>query len=343
MKHPVIHFEIGGRDVERSARFYDELFGWKSVEGAIDTGTGEGIRGHLNALGHEPLNYVTVYVEVEDIEESLTRVEELGGKRVIGPIEIPNGWFAWFQDLDGNTLGMMRRRRLEPRFATVFPVSLPGDDPTVMKYVKNLSRKGAFIKTNKSPPVGSLITVMLRLPDGGEPIETGARVVRVVTQEQAKESGALEGVGVRFETPSPKLQARLDALIGSIEARAGKLAIVADDDVLVRTMISELLEAQGIRVVQASDGQGVLDLVDKHLSQLTLIVMDLVMPGLDGLSVISELKPRLDPRRVPVVVLTGGGPTAAHAAIDRGAPHAILKGATADDILVAIEGVMAGA
>jgi uncharacterized protein len=436
VKHPVIHFEIGGRDVARSAKFFEDLFGWQSRGGTLDTGTTEGIRGHLTALGHEPHNYVTVYVEVEDVNVALARAEELGGKRLIGPLEIPTGWFAWFQDLDGNTIGLLRRRRAraftvrhdaasllaelpvfdqarlmrvtaadcpppgsavelsleigelppikligevkepvdggfyarvdlgheeraafedalrwatgahrEVRFPTVFPVSLKDDDPAVARYVRNLSRKGAFIRTQKSPPVGSLITVQLRLPDGLAPVDVEARVMRAVSGEQAAQSGGAQGVGVKFEALSPEVQTRLDALITSIESRSGKLAIVADDDALIRKMVADLLEAQGIRVVQAATGDEVLAAIANNPERLVLIVMDLTMPGRDGLELVSEISGQLKPRPkpVPIVVLTGGGPSAALQAINRGAKHAILKGATADDILVAIETAMTSA
>jgi uncharacterized protein (TIGR02266 family) len=232
--------------------------------------------------------------------------------------------------------------RAEPRFSTIFPVSLRDDDPNVARYVKNLSRKGAFIRTHKVPPVGTLITLQLRLPDGGPAIDAEARVVRAITADQAAATGGLEGVGVRFETMSDELKTRLDDFIKLIEGRAGKLAIVADDDALVRAMVSDLLEGQGIKVIQASSGDEVVLELKKNAPRLVLVVMDLTMPGRDGLELVSEVAQLLQPKRVPLVVLTGTGPSAAKAAIERGARRAILKGATSVDILLAIEAAMSG-
>jgi len=78
MGNPVVHFEIGGRDKERSRLFFTSLFGWADepygpYAVAMKTGTGKGIDGHLTSLGHEPNNYVMVYVEVDDIPASLAR------------------------------------------------------------------------------------------------------------------------------------------------------------------------------------------------------------------------------------------------------------------------------
>ena len=62
MGRPVIHFEIGCRDKERTKAFFSELFGWGVSDMGpatmIDTqAAGAGIPGHMTALGHEPHNY----------------------------------------------------------------------------------------------------------------------------------------------------------------------------------------------------------------------------------------------------------------------------------------------
>jgi predicted enzyme related to lactoylglutathione lyase len=110
MGRPVVHFEIGGRDRARSAEFYGALFGWTTREmgeaSMIDTGAGSGIPGHFTALGHEPYRYVTVYVDVDDVPGYLANAESLGGETLIPPVEIPQGTFAWFKDLDGNVIGL---------------------------------------------------------------------------------------------------------------------------------------------------------------------------------------------------------------------------------------------
>jgi predicted enzyme related to lactoylglutathione lyase len=113
MANPVVHFEIGCRDSEKTQKFFSDLFGW-SIEPAgpaamISAGSEDGITGHISALGHEPHNYITVYVEVDDIQAHLTRAESLGGKTVIPPTEVPGmGHFAWFADPDGNTVGLWK-------------------------------------------------------------------------------------------------------------------------------------------------------------------------------------------------------------------------------------------
>jgi uncharacterized protein len=118
MGAPVVHFEIGCKDSEKAQAFYGGLFGWTfSAYGPaamISTGSEMGINGHINSLGHEPHNYVTVYGMVEDLEASIRMAEELGGKSLVPPTEVPGmGAFAWVADPEGNIVGLWKVMRQE--------------------------------------------------------------------------------------------------------------------------------------------------------------------------------------------------------------------------------------
>jgi uncharacterized protein len=112
MGQPVVHFEIGCRDTAKTSDFFARLFGWQMQAAGpaamIDTGAGSGIQGHIVALGHEPHNFTTFYVQVDDVQAYLDKVGTLGGKTVVPPVEIPTGTFAWFADPEGNTIGLWK-------------------------------------------------------------------------------------------------------------------------------------------------------------------------------------------------------------------------------------------
>jgi len=111
MAHPVVHFEIGCKDKAKVSAFYAEVFGWKidaGPMGLIDTGAGSGIPGHIAALGHEPHQFTHFYIETSDVASSLAAIEAAGGRTVVPPVEIPTGTFAWFADLEGNTVGLWK-------------------------------------------------------------------------------------------------------------------------------------------------------------------------------------------------------------------------------------------
>ena len=115
MGNPVVHFEIGCRDKAKTERFLSQLFGWTMQPAGpatlVDTGGPGGIAGHLTSLGHEPHHYVTFYVQVEDLQASIDKAQQLGGTLIVPPVEIPTGRFAWIADLDGNTIGLFKPKR----------------------------------------------------------------------------------------------------------------------------------------------------------------------------------------------------------------------------------------
>jgi hypothetical protein len=82
----------------------------------IETGGAGGINGHITSLGHEPHNYVTVYVQVDDIGAAIQKAQGLGGKKIVGPIDIPTGSFAWIGDPEGTTIGAIQAEALTARF-----------------------------------------------------------------------------------------------------------------------------------------------------------------------------------------------------------------------------------
>jgi uncharacterized protein len=111
MPHPVVHFEIGCKDKETTAAFYQQVFGWAidaGPMGMINTGATSGIQGHIASLGHEPHQFTHFYIETDDVAASLQQVDAAGGKTVVPPVEIPNGTFAWFADVEGNTVGLWK-------------------------------------------------------------------------------------------------------------------------------------------------------------------------------------------------------------------------------------------
>jgi uncharacterized protein len=110
MGKPVVHFEIGCRDQGQTGKFYADLFDWTlqpmGPATMISTDSPTGIAGHITSLGHEPHNYTIFYVEVDDVAAYLKKAESLGGKTIVQPVPIPTGTFAWFTDLEGNTIGL---------------------------------------------------------------------------------------------------------------------------------------------------------------------------------------------------------------------------------------------
>ena len=113
MGAPVVHFEIGGRDIHKTKEFYSELFDWDvkidSIGyGMVDTGSDAGIRGGMMQTP-QGAPYVTFYVGVDDLEKYLERAETLGGTTLVKPMPIGAiGSFAMITDPDGLAVGLLK-------------------------------------------------------------------------------------------------------------------------------------------------------------------------------------------------------------------------------------------
>jgi predicted enzyme related to lactoylglutathione lyase len=112
MGAPVVHWEIGCRDVAKAKKFYGPLLGWEFQEygpAAMVSPNAPGIGGHINSLGHEPHTYVTFYAQVDDLKATLEKAAKLGGSTVVPPTEVPGmGHFAWLKDPEGNVIGLWK-------------------------------------------------------------------------------------------------------------------------------------------------------------------------------------------------------------------------------------------
>ncbi|MFW6068233.1 MAG: response regulator [Chloroflexota bacterium] len=117
--------------------------------------------------------------------------------------------------------------------------------------------------------------------------------------------------------------------------------LIADDHYLVRQGIRALLEqARDISVVaEAEDGRNVMRLVDEHNPDV--VVMDISMPLMDGLSVTRSLQKRNSPPRI-VILSMYGNVDLVERAIKNGALGYLLKRSTASELVEAVRSAYQG-
>jgi len=87
--------------------------------------------------------------------------------------------------------------------------------------------------------------------------------------------------------------------------QSGRKILLIDDDTIVRESIAAYLEDSGFNVTEAEDGQKGFDLFLSD--QPGLIICDLRMPKLDGLSLLRKISDKQPPIQVPVIVISGAG------------------------------------
>ncbi|AMV18698.1 response regulator transcription factor [Planctomyces sp. SH-PL14] len=113
-----------------------------------------------------------------------------------------------------------------------------------------------------------------------------------------------------------------------------KSCLIVDDDEVLRTRLGRAIEARGYQVMTAADGDAALAIAASACPDMAII--DLKMPGMNGLELLTRLREQCATTRV--VVLTGFGSIAnAIAAIRAGAVNYVTKPADATEILAAFD------
>jgi putative two-component system response regulator len=79
--------------------------------------------------------------------------------------------------------------------------------------------------------------------------------------------------------------------------------LIADDDEVIRQLLSEILSGEGYDVICVEDGDRALDAI--HSNSIDLVLLDVLMPGKTGFDVCRAIKSQPETRFIPVVLVTG--------------------------------------
>ena len=113
--------------------------------------------------------------------------------------------------------------------------------------------------------------------------------------------------------------------------RRSGLVLIVDDSLYTREMYTDYLTYRGLGVVSAAEAESGLALA--HALKPDVIVMDLAMPGLNGITATHRLKQDPRTRRIPIIVLTGYAFRAIeHGALEAGADAFLTKPCLPEDL-----------
>ncbi len=113
-----------------------------------------------------------------------------------------------------------------------------------------------------------------------------------------------------------------------------KNLLVVDDDMIARTTFSSVLRKDGYRVTAVKDGYEAIKAIDEESFDLALV--DLGMPGLDGIEVLEKIKIRSPQTRV--IIYTGyGSVTIAVEAMRKGAADYLIKPLSPNELKLSIK------
>lgn len=81
--------------------------------------------------------------------------------------------------------------------------------------------------------------------------------------------------------------------------------LIAEDEFLLRSFYKRILETAGHQVIEAVDGLQAVEKFQEHKDGLSLVLLDMTMPGLEGSEVLREI--RQTDSRLPVIIASGFG------------------------------------
>lgn len=121
----------------------------------------------------------------------------------------------------------------------------------------------------------------------------------------------IEGAGAAFRIFLPAAGEAELAEVQPVEVKAktprdlsgaGRILFVEDEDA-VRGIAARLLRQRGYEVIEAADGEEALLLAEEHAGQIDMLISDVIMPGLDGPSLLKKARPYLGD--APVMFISG--------------------------------------
>jgi type II secretory ATPase GspE/PulE/Tfp pilus assembly ATPase PilB-like protein/CheY-like chemotaxis protein len=158
-----------------------------------------------------------------------------------------------------------------------------------------------LLRVTDVPVEGPPARASRREPGPGRPVGT-APAAEPAAKPPAAAPGSLAELAAEFDLVD-------EEETGGREGRAtrgsGTTVLLVEDEEQLRRVMKDLLEREGYTVAEARDGVQALDQVDRFAPDV--IILDLNLPGIDGYSVLAQLRSRSATRSIPVVVLTAKG------------------------------------
>ena len=194
--------------------------------------------------------------------------------------------------------------RQEVRVDCQLPMRLLNPPDSSVSHTKNVSRNGILASCGAPLGAGQLVQIALEL-NANETLEARCKVMWARPE--------LKLAGLKFEALSADDLKRLDTLVAALstpaaepkpkdESTAWPDVLVADDEPSVAMFIERIALKLGLKVVTFDRG----DLALKAIRSLRprLVMLDVLMPGLDGLQVCSLIRADAMLARTPVVLLS---------------------------------------
>jgi len=159
-----------------------------------------------------------------------------------------------------------------------------------------------------------------------------------ITVDSREGRGSTFGVYLPAQANCPPLISGVDPDASSLPRGNGELIMLVDDEPAILSVTRQTLEAFGYRVVTADDGAHALAMYPHLAAEVALVFTDILMPTLDGPSLILELQ-RLSPK-LPIIATSGSAQSAYCDSTGTGTRHFLPKPYSAESLLHLVHEVL---
>ena len=122
-----------------------------------------------------------------------------------------------------------------------------------------------------------------------------------------------------------------------VEKRKTTTILIVDDSELNRVMLAAML-GENYEILEASDGIEALSVIQKYETSIDLVLLDIVMPGMDGFATLKELRKT---SKIPVLMLTARGEAEdKFAGFESGADDYLLKPFLPKELLFRVQAIL---
>jgi HAMP domain-containing protein/CheY-like chemotaxis protein/signal transduction histidine kinase len=263
-----------------------------------------------HALARGAFSFVTKPTTTEGVEAALARIKEYAQprrKRLLvvednAAEQLSIGELLGSDDIDiiavGTGAAALAALREQPCDCVVLDLRLP--DMTGFEVLEQIRAD----HTLSDVPVVVFTGRELSAEEDAQ-LHTMARsivVKGVESPERLLDETALFLHRVTTDLP-PEKQRMLERLNSSDEDLVGKTALLVDDDARNIFALSSVLERRGMHVKTATTGREAIDLIDST-PDLAIVLMDIMMPEMDGYQTIGAIREKPPLRRLPIIALT---------------------------------------
>jgi len=121
-----------------------------------------------------------------------------------------------------------------------------------------------------------------------------------------------------------------------------KTVLIADDEPTIRALVNAVLDGPGVRIVEAADGSEAVEMIRRYRPDLVLL--DVVMPRMDGFAVCQTMKAEESMARTPVLLLTALAQESDHERARRAGADGVVQKPFSPAVLRAtVESILNGA